>query len=452
MRINPYLISLFIAGLLCAAAHAQPLQTTDARGLPTFAPLVNEVTPAVVNISVITRSPMENNPLFRDPFFRRFFGVPDQQKREQAAGSGVIIDAARGYVLTNNHVIKDAERAIVTLKDRRQFTAKLVGTDPGTDIAVLQIEAPNLSALKLGDSDVLQVGDHVLAIGNPFGIGQTVTSGIVSALGRSGLSVEGYEDFIQTDASINPGNSGGALVNLRGELIGINTAIIGPSGGNVGIGFAVPSNMARLVMNQIIKHGEVRRGRLGIEMADLTPALAKKLGVNTLDGAVLAVVQPGSPADKAGIKEGDVVIALNGRPITHAAELRARLGLTAIGEEVEMRINRGGAARTVRTRIAPPDLSAGNGQAIAQLPGMRVIVIERGSPLFQRLQGGGLVVSAVEQNSTAWVAGFRPGDIIYSVNRRRIQTAAELQTALRGAQSYAVGLLRGDFTLTITLR
>ena len=452
MRINPYLISLFIAGLLCAAAHAQPLQTTDARGLPTFAPLVNEVTPAVVNISVITRSPMENNPLFRDPFFRRFFGVPDQQKREQAAGSGVIIDAARGYVLTNNHVIKDAERAIVTLKDRRQFTAKLVGTDPGTDIAVLQIEAPNLSALKLGDSDVLQVGDHVLAIGNPFGIGQTVTSGIVSALGRSGLSVEGYEDFIQTDASINPGNSGGALVNLRGELIGINTAIIGPSGGNVGIGFAVPSNMARLVMNQIIKHGEVRRGRLGIEMADLTPELAKKLGVNTLDGAVLAVVQPGSPADKAGIKEGDVVIALNGRPITHAAELRARLGLTAIGEEVEMRINRGGAARTVRTRIAPPDLSAGNGQAIAQLPGMRVIVIERGSPLFQRLQGGGLVVSAVEQNSTAWVAGFRPGDIIYSVNRRRIQTAAELQTALRGAQSYAVGLLRGDFTLTITLR
>ena len=452
MRIHPYLISLFLGSLLCAAAQAQPLQTTDARGLPTFAPLVNEVTPAVVNISVITRSPMENNPLFRDPFFRRFFGVPDQQKREQAAGSGVIIDAARGYVLTNNHVIKDAERAIVTLKDRRQFTAKLVGTDPGTDIAVLQIEAPNLSALKLGDSDVLQVGDHVLAIGNPFGIGQTVTSGIVSALGRSGLSVEGYEDFIQTDASINPGNSGGALVNLRGELIGINTAIIGPSGGNVGIGFAVPSNMARLVMNQIIKHGEVRRGRLGIEMGDLTPELAKKLGVNTLDGAVIAVVQAGSPAEKAGIKEGDVVTALNNRPIQHAAELRARLGLTAIGEEVEMRLNRSGTARTVRTRIAPPDVSGGNGQAIAQLPGMRVITIERGSPLYQRMQGGGLVVSTVEPNSNAWVAGFRPGDIIYSVNRRRVQSAVELQTALRGAQSYAVGLLRGDFTLTITLR
>ncbi|HTD90536.1 MAG TPA: Do family serine endopeptidase [Burkholderiales bacterium] len=438
--------------MLNATVHAQPLQAADSRGLPTLAPIVNEVTPAVVNISVVTRAPMENNPLFRDPFFRRFFGVPDQQQREQAAGSGVIIDAARGYVLTNNHVIKDAERAIVTLKDRRQFTAKLVGTDPGTDIAVLKIEATGLSALKIGDSDNLLVGDYVLAIGNPFGIGQTVTSGIVSALGRSGLSVEGYEDFIQTDASINPGNSGGALVNLRGELIGINTAIIGPSGGNVGIGFAVPSNMARAVMNQIISHGEVRRGRLGIEMADLTPEIAKKLGVNTLDGALIAVVQAGSPAYKSGIREGDVVTALNGRPIRHASELRARLGLTAIGEDVDMRINRGGATRNVRTQIAAPDVSSGDGQAIPQLPGMRVIVIERGSPLFKRLEGGGLVVSAVAQNSAAWVAGFRPGDIIYAVNRRRIQTAADLQTALRGAQSYTVGLLRGDFNLTIIVR
>jgi Do/DeqQ family serine protease len=451
-----HLLWVLIAVAYSAAALAQPLPSTDARGLPTLAPLVNEVTPAVVNISVVTRAPMENNPLFRDPFFRRFFGVPErpQQQREQAAGSGVIIDAARGYVLTNNHVIKDAERAIVTLKDRRQFNAKLVGTDPGTDIAVLQIEAAGqgLSALKIGDSDIIQVGDYVLAIGNPFGIGQTVTSGIVSAIGRSGLNIEGYEDFIQTDASINPGNSGGALVNLRGELVGINTAIIGPSGGNVGIGFAVPSNMARAIMNQIIKHGEVRRGRLGIEMADLTPELSKKLGVNTLDGAVIAVVQAGSPAEKSGIREGDVVTALNGRPIRHAAELRARLGLTAIGEDVDMRINRSGATRNVRTQIAPPDVSTGDGQAIAQLPGMRVIEIQRGSPLFQRLQGGGLVVSAVEQNSTAWVAGFRPGDIIYAVNRRRMQTAAELQNALRGAQSYAVGLLRGDFNLTIMLR
>jgi serine protease Do/serine protease DegQ len=454
--IKSLLLRVLLTTALSAASitHAQPLPSTDARGQPTLAPLVNEVTPAVVNISVVTRSPVESNPLFRDPFFRRFFGVPDrpQQQREQAAGSGVIVDAARGYVLTNNHVIKDAERAIVTLKDRRQFTAKLVGTDPGTDIAVLKIEASGLSALKIGDSDILQVGDYVLAIGNPFGIGQTVTSGIVSALGRSGLSVEGYEDFIQTDASINPGNSGGALVNLRGELIGINTAIIGPSGGNVGIGFAVPSNMARAIMNQIIRHGEVRRGRLGIEMADLTPELAKKLGVNTLDGAVIAVVQPGSPAEKSGMREGDIVIALGGRAIHSAAELRARLGLTAIGEEVEMRITRAGATRAIRTKIAAPDVSGGDGQTVAQLPGLRVIEIERGSPLFQRLQGGGLVVTAVEQNSAAWVAGFRPGDIIYAVNRRRVQTATELQALLRGAQSYAVGLLRGDFNLTIVLR
>ncbi len=451
MIITRRLFQLFSVAALCAFA------TAGAQPLPTLAPLVNEVTPAVVNISVVTRAPMENNPLFRDPFFRRFFGVPEhqqrqQQQREQAAGSGVIVDAARGYVLTNNHVIKDAERAIVTLKDRRQFTAKLVGTDPGTDIAVLQIEAAGLSALKIGNSDAMQVGDYVLAIGNPFGIGQTVTSGIVSALGRSGLNVEGYEDFIQTDASINPGNSGGALVNLRGELVGINTAIIGPSGGNVGIGFAVPSNMARTIMQQIIRYGEVRRGRLGIEMADLTPELAKKLGVNTLDGALIAVVQAGSPADKSGMREGDVVTALNGRAIRNAAELRARLGLTPIGEEVEMRINRGGATRAIRSQIAAPDVSTGDGQGIPQLPGMRVIEIQRDSPLFQRLQGGGLVVSAVEQNSMAWVAGFRPGDIIYAVNRRRMQTATELQAALRGAPFYAVGLLRGDFNLTITLR
>ncbi len=453
MKIRPIELWVLIGMVCCTAALAQPQPATDARGMPTLAPLVNEVTPAVVNISVITRSPMENNPLFRDPFFRRFFGVPEQkQQQEQAAGSGVIIDAARGYVLTNNHVIKDAERTIVTLKDRRQFTAKLVGTDPGTDIAVLKIEAPGLSALKLGDSDQLQVGDYVLAVGNPFGIGQTVTSGIVSALGRSGLSVEGYEDFIQTDASINPGNSGGALINLRGELIGINTAIIGPSGGNVGIGFAVTSNMALAVMNQVIKFGEVRRGRLGIEMADLTQELAKKLGVNTLEGAIMAVVQPGSPAEKSGLREGDVVTALNGRPIRNAAELRARLGLTPIGEEVELRLNRGGASRTVRAQIAPPDVSGGEGQTIAQLPGMRVIEIQRGSPLFKRMQGGGLVVSAVDPNSMAWVAGFRPGDIIYAVNRRRINSAAELQNALRGGQAYAVALIRGDFNLTIMLR
>jgi len=414
---------------------------------------VREVTPAVVNISVVTRSPLEDNPLFRDPFFRRFFNLPDRpQREEQASGSGVIVDAAHGYVLTNHHVIKDAEQVIVTLKDRRQFQARLVGTDPGTDVAVLQIQSQNLTALKFGDSDALNVGDYVIAIGNPFGIGQTVTSGIVSALGRTGLSAEGYENFIQTDASINPGNSGGALVNLRGELIGINSAIIGPSGGNIGIGFAVPSNMARTVMNQIVRYGEVRRGRLGVEMADLSPALAKKLGVNVLEGAVVANVQAGSPAEKAGLRERDIVVAMNGRPIHSAAELRARLGLTPIGEEVELRVQRGGAMRVLRARIeAPQKLTQSEGQAVPQLPGMRVVEIERGSPLYQRIQG--LVVAGVERDSTAWHAGVRPGDIIYAVNRRRIRTLAEFQKALRSAErGYALGLLRGDSELTIVVR
>lgn len=421
--------------------------------MPTLAPVVNQVTPAVVNISVVTRSPLEDNPLFRDPFFRRFFNLPDRpQRQEQASGSGVIVDAAHGYVLTNHHVIKDAEQVIVTLKDRRQFQARLVGTDPGTDVAVLQIQSQNLTALKFGDSDQLNVGDYVIAIGNPFGIGQTVTSGIVSALGRTGLSAEGYENFIQTDASINPGNSGGALVNLRGELIGINSAIIGPSGGNVGIGFAVPSNMARTVMNQIVRYGEVRRGRLGVEMADLSPALAKKLGVNVLEGAVVANVQAGSPAEKAGLRERDIVVAMNGRPIHSAAELRARLGLTPIGEEVELRVQRAGAVRVLHARIeAPQKFTESAGQAVPQLPGMRVVEIERGSPLYQRIQG--LVVASVEQDSSAWHAGLRPGDIIYAVNRRRVRTLAEFQKALRSAErGYALSLLRGDSELTIAIR
>jgi serine protease Do/serine protease DegQ len=426
--------------------------------------VVNQVTPAVVNVSVITRAPMEDNPLFRDPFFRRFFNLPDKpQRKEQAAGSGVIVDATRGFILTNNHVIKDAEQIVVTLKDRRQFPAKLVGTDPGTDIAVLQISAPNLAALRIGDSDALQVGDYVLAIGNPFGIGQTVTSGIVSALGRSGLSVEGYEDFIQTDASINPGNSGGALVNLRGELIGINSAIIGPSGGNVGIGFAVPTAMAKAVMDQIVRYGEVRRGRLGIEMADVTQDVQRKLKLPSLDGALLVDVENGSPAERAGLRDGDVITALNGRPVRGHSDLRARLGLTPIGEEVEMTVVRPGGTQRIRTRIAAPQ-PAGSGDMLAlpQLPGMRVVEIERGSPLFQRLRGGGLVVAAVDPDSRALQAGFRPGDIIYAVNRKRVQTFAELQALLRAAQQapsgggaergYAVSLLRGDFSVTIIIR
>jgi Do/DeqQ family serine protease len=440
-----------LLALLAPRAHAALPAATGA--LPTLAPLVNQVTPAVVNISVVTRSPLEDNPLFRDPFFRRFFNLPDRpQRREQAAGSGVIVDAQRGFVLTNHHVVKDAEQVVVTLKDRRQFQARVVGADPGTDVAVLHIEPRDLVALRLGDSDQLNVGDFVIAIGNPFGIGQTVTSGIVSALGRSGLSPEGFEDFIQTDASINPGNSGGALVSLRGELVGINSAIIGPAGGNVGIGFAVPSNIARAVMNQIVRFGEVRRGRLGIEMVDLTADIAKKLGVATPQGVAIAAVHPGSPADKAGLRERDIVTAINGRTLRSASELRTRLALTPVGEDVELRLLRGAEARTVRVKIAAVEQSSsGEGQPVAQLPGLRVVEIERGSPLYARAQG--LIASAVEPASRAWQIGLRPADIIYAVNQRRVRTMAEFHAALRSAErSYTISLLRGDSNLTLTVR
>lgn len=279
-------ILVLVIGLgtpLAAQTVDRPLYLND-DGLPTLAPLLAEVTPAVVNISVESRQTDDLNPLFNDPFFRRFFDLQPmpqepQPRRQMSAGSGVIFDAGAGYVLTNHHVVENGDRIVVTLKDRRQFDATLIGSDPGTDIALLKIEAEGLTALDMGDSDRLQVGDYVLAIGNPFGLGQTVTSGIVSALGRSGLNIEGFEGFIQTDASINPGNSGGALVTLDGRLIGINTAIIAPSGGNVGIGFAVPANMAAAVVAQLIEFGEVQRGTLGVMIQDFTPDLAEALGI-----------------------------------------------------------------------------------------------------------------------------------------------------------------------------
>ena len=313
-------------------------------GAGTIAPMLESVTPAVVNIAVLSKAPQVENPLLRDPFFRHFFNIPDmpQQRPRASAGSGVIVDAAKGYVVTNNHVVENAQEITVTLKDRRRFAARLVGRDAATDIAVLKIDPERLTALPMGDSDRLKVGDFAVAIGNPFGLGQTVTSGIISALGRSGLKVEGYEDFIQTDASINPGNSGGALVNFQGELIGINTAIIGPAGGSVGIGFAVPTSIVRTVMDQIIEYGQVRRGRLGVAIQDLTPELAESLSVDGDQGAVIAKVESGSAADRAGLRSGDVVTSVDGRPVHSAADLRNRVGLVRVGTPVQLQVVRHG--------------------------------------------------------------------------------------------------------------
>src|SRR6266849_3861460 len=304
-----------IAPLLPPAAAAAPIPDVGGGAVPSLAPMLSRITPGVVNIAVRGRV-KEQNPLLQDPFFRRFFNLPQNQQPEeretQATGSGVIVDAARGYVLTNGHVAENATRIEVTTKDNRRFTAKLIGTDTDTDIAVLQIPAGTLAVVPMGDSDRLQVGDFVVAIGNPFGLGQTVTSGIVSALGRSGLGIEGYEDFIQTDASINPGNSGGALVDLQGRLVGINTAILAAGGGNIGIGFAVPISMARKVMDQILRYGEVKRGCIGVAIQDLTPDIAQAMNTQHTTGAIIRRVEQGSPADRAGLRSGDLVVAING--------------------------------------------------------------------------------------------------------------------------------------------
>lgn len=332
------------------AEAALPL---GAVGGGTIAPMLEQVTPAVVNISVLSQAPQAENPLLRDPFFRRFFNLPDQMpqsKPQVSAGSGVIIDARNGYVVTNNHVVENAQEIAVTLKDRRRLRAKLIGRDAATDIALLQIKADGLAALSIGDSDRTKVGDFVVAIGNPFGLGQTVTSGIVSAMGRSGLKIEGYEDFIQTDASINPGNSGGALVNFQGELIGINTAIIGPAGGSVGIGFAVPVSIVRSVVEQLREYGEVRRGRLGVAIQDLTPDLAESMSLKGDEGALIAKIERGSPADSGGLRSGDVVIAVDGRPVRSATDFRNRIGLLRVGTPVQLTVMREGGQKSVTVR------------------------------------------------------------------------------------------------------
>ncbi|ABB73818.1 serine protease Do/serine protease DegQ [Nitrosospira multiformis ATCC 25196] len=456
LSVSPLSVSLWLVfiGLLVIALPGYPaLPFSDTKnGVPTLAPVLQDVTPAVVNISVVTRSAIEENPLFRDPFFRRFFNLPEQEARpERSVGSGVIMDAAKGYVVTNYHVIKDAQQVVVTLKDRRQFQAKLVGTDPGTDIALLKIDAKNLKALRLGDSDLLNVGDFVIAIGNPFGLGQTVTSGIVSALGRSGLDIEGYEDFIQTDASINPGNSGGALINLKGELIGINTAIIGPAGGNVGIGFAVPSVMVKAVLDQILRFGEVRRGRLGASSEDITHDLAASLGLPSTEGAIISAVEPGSPAEKAGVKPRDVITTVNGKPVRNSIDLRNKVGLMPIGETLDLGLIRNGKRLTAKVKIAKlAEASSAGAEAVPEVSGATVADLKPGA----RRGIEGVMVTDVEVNSPAWLRGIRPGDLIIGVNRRQVRSVQELLAALKASSQgrLTLSLIRGDFRVTIRIR
>lgn len=339
-------------GLVCllslGGASAQIPDLGTGR-VPTLAPLVKEVTPAVVNISVQGKI-REDNPLYHDPFFREFFDVPKQLEKEiNATGSGVIVDAQKGYVLTANHVVAQASLVQIRTKDGRKFAAKLVGRDAPTDVALLQIKDPSsLNAIKFGNSDALEVGDFVIAIGNPFGLGQTVTSGLVSALGRTRLVKQGYEDYIQTDAAINPGNSGGGLINLKGELVGINTAIISPGGGNVGIGFAVPISMAKRVMDQLIATGHVERGRIGVALEDLEAPAAGQL-----EGARIKEVSSGSPAEHAGLRKGDVILKANDVPIRSATQMRNLIGLTPVGQRIRMIVERDHAQEGVTVEVAP---------------------------------------------------------------------------------------------------
>jgi len=445
-------LAIFLLFGLSGVASAQLPAVVGGQELPSLAPMLAGVTPAVVNIAVEMRA-AEASPLFADPFFRRFFDLPERPRRkEQSAGSAVIVDAAGGLVITNHHVIKDAEHIMVGLKDRRVLKAEVVGVDPGTDIAVLRIPPEGLTAAKWGDSEALRVGDFVVAIGNPFGIGQTVTSGIVSALGRTGLGVEGYEEFIQTDASINPGNSGGALVNLAGELVGINTAIIGPSGGNVGIGFAVPTHMVRAVLDQILRFGEVRRGRVGVSTQDLTPEMAAKYGLKATEGAVIVQIERGSEAERAGLRPRDVVLAVNGHEVRSSSELRNRVGLIPIGETIELELLRQGRMLRVRARVGELyEATTVTGETIPQLAGARVANIAPGTPMYGHAEG--VIVTAVEQGGAAFRNGLRQGDILLAVNGVRVRGVQELLDAMRGVNGpVRLSLMRGEYRINLAIR
>jgi Do/DeqQ family serine protease len=445
-RIFRFVLAAMLLSALDQAGAGIPPPMVEG-GVPTLAPLLEQVTPAVVNIAVLSRSPEDDNPMLQDPFFRRFFGLPERSQPQIAAGSGVIVNARLGQVLTNHHVIKDAKQIVVTLKDGRQLEAKLLGSDAATDIALLEVEPDNLSAIRFADSDQLRVGDFVLAIGNPFGLGQTVTSGIVSALGRAGLSMEGYEDFIQTDASINPGNSGGALVNLKGELVGVNTAIIGPSGGNVGIGFAVPSNMARAVMAHLAKYGEVRRGRIGLTTQDPTPELAKALGLTPNQGALVVEIAPDSPAAKSGLKRGDVVISLNGRAVRSSADLRNQIGLAAVGDTEEFKVLRNGKELVLKARVEKPKAAKERDfEPVPELVGASVGTLESGG------KPEAVAVVEVAEGSPAYAHGLREGDVIVAVNRKKVRTSAELIAALKVPGRLVLSVVRGEYVFGLVLR
>ena len=444
---------LLLLGPMQSNGAGLPL-ALDGETLPSLAPMLEDVLPSVVNISTEGRVSAGGSPFQSDPFFERFFNRrPDsqpRQRRTRSLGSGVIIDSESGYVVTNHHVIENADQIRVRLDDGRSFEAKVVGADPEADVAVIQIPAKGLKAINIGDSDTLRVGDFVVAIGNPFGLSQTATFGIVSALGRSGLGIEDYEDFIQTDASINMGNSGGALVNLRGELIGVNAAIISGGGGSVGIGFAIPVNMVMSLTAQIIEFGEVRRGRLGVHIQNLTPELAQAFGVEAGSGALISKVMPDSAAKAADLREGDVITMVNGRTIKGATELRNVIGLARCDEEIELTYIRDRKSFNKKIRIRAVVAEFGRGIQISEsFEGARLEDVDDSSS-----QNGqpGIRVVEVTSGSAAWQSGLRSGDVILSVNRQWVFSLEDLVQIVNGRTSgLLLNIQRGESALFLVI-
>ncbi|HEX7339357.1 MAG TPA: DegQ family serine endoprotease [Rhodanobacteraceae bacterium] len=425
---------LLLAALTCLAwlpamAHATPPPIVNGQPMASLAPMLAHVTPAVVNISSKTHIQVRT-PYFNDPLFQRFFGggVP-RERIEQSLGSGVIVNAAKGYILTNNHVVSGADSISVTLHDGRTFKARLVGADPDTDLAVLQIKADHLTQLPLANSTDTRVGDFVAAVGNPFGLGQSVTFGIVSALGRTGLG-DTYQNFIQTDAAINPGNSGGALVNMHGQLIGINSMIYSPSGANAGIGFAIPSNLAARVMQQLIAYGQVRRGNLGLHVQRLTPSMARALHIDATSGALVTRIDNGSPAARADIEPGDLITAINGARVHTPADLHNAEGLLPVGSAVTLTVDHQGKTRQVDMRIAAEKLAhIAGGKLDPRLNGAE---LRDPSTSDATHRASGVVISTVDDGSRAARNGLERDDIIIGVNQRRTPDLRALKAVLAG--------------------
>lgn len=448
--------------------------------VPSLAPILEGSMPAVVNIAAKSKSQMQvmegfpdpfQDPFFNNPMFQQFFGddspfgnspfgnqsfqgrpQPRMQEEEaQAIGSGVIVDAGNGYVITNYHVVNNADEIYVVLQDKSRLPAKVIGSDSETDIAVLKVEGKNLTALPMGDSDKLRVGDYVIAVGSPFGLSHTVTSGIVSALGRSGLGIEGYEDFIQTDASINPGNSGGALMDLRGNLIGINTAIMSRNGGSMGIGFSIPINMVKSVMNQIITKGSVERGQVGIAMQDVTQDLADALGLKDLNAVLITNVVPKSPADKAGLRSSDVITHVDGAVIEDSAHLKNLIGLKNVGDKVKLSILREGKASEVDVEIGKIEKAqALEAKNVDLLEGAQFSAIPTDHPLSGKTSG--VYIAQVERGSKAWRYGLREGDVVLSVNQKPVETVEQLSQYAVEKDTLLMNLQRGNASVFIVVR